>query len=147
MQNTTDPTAILYMKLQSKLIDKVSQQVYPPFKNTPFQFSMTKNAAEHNSQLLPQYNYNLEDTLTATSIGTQLEYGTEFRPTHDLEPLLKHHPLWKRTKDIINQGCNVAIKPQDINMEREDLKLGLQRGNHKGAVNQDANLQSLLNKI
>ena len=142
----TDPESIIYMKLQAKLLAITSAKTYPSFKDTPFQFAMTKDAAKHNSQLLSKYNYNLEETLAATSIGTQLEYGSEFRPTQDLEPLLRHHPLWPKAKDILNKGCTVAIEPQDNETEREDLKLGLQRGNHKGAVNQDDDLQSLLNK-
>ena len=61
----TDPESIIYMKLQAKLLAITSAKTYPSFKDTTFQFAMTKDTAEHNSQLLSKYNYNLEETLAA----------------------------------------------------------------------------------
>jgi len=118
----------------------------PPFKDTPFQLNFSAEAASHNINLLAIHNNNLDDTLQALSSGTQLECGSEFRPTADLEPILCHHPLWSHTKYILDKGCTVALKPQNEISEHEDLKLSLHHGNHKGAVNQDDDLQMLLTK-
>ena len=134
------------MANQADLIHELSTKTYPPFQNPPFDFSLNKNAAKHNSSILAQYDYNLENTLAAVSPGTQLEFGSEFRPVSDLQPILKHHPLWKRVKAILTQGCTVLLTPMDDKTEKEDMTLGLERGNHKGALNQPKELITLVQK-
>ena len=142
----TDSTTIQSLTHHAHLIHELSSKTYPPFQNTPFSFSLTKKAAAHNSRILARHNHNLHDTLAAVSKHTQLEFGSEFRPTHDLEPILCHHPLWPRAKAILNQGCTVSLSPIDESTEHEDITLGLQRGNHKGALNQKDDLHTLLHK-
>ena len=44
------------------------------------------------------------------------------------------------------KGCMISLTPQDAALEREDLELGLQLGNHKGAVNQSQVLNTLVTK-
>ena len=78
----------------------------------------------------------MEKALNATTTNTQLEYGSEFKPSPNLEPILKNQPLWKRTKEILNNGCNVRLYSQDKTIGKEDLQLGHKGGNHKGAINQ-----------
>ena len=131
---------------QAILINKVNKVLYPPFRDTPFQFDLTKGAAVHNSKLLSKYNYDINKALNTIAPGTKLEYGSEFRPPSDPEPILHHHPLWSRTKAILLQGCNIKLSYQDPQVEREDLKLGLQCGNHKGAVSQAKDLTILIKK-
>ena len=134
------------MAHQANLIHALSTKTYPPFQNTPFDFSLNKNAAAHNSHILAQHDHDLEKTLAAVSPGTQLEFGSEFRPVQDLQPILMHHPLWQRTKAILTQGCKVHLVPIDKDTEREDLIIGLERGNHKGALNQPKELITLVHK-
>ena len=141
-----EPATSESLQKQALLINKVNRILYPPFKDTPFNFSLTKTAAQNNSELIKKYNYNFEMALNATAPGTQLEYGSEFRPTSDLEPILHHHPLWPRTKEILLSGCDIKLSHQDTEIEREDLKLGLRRGNHKGAVSQAKDLTTLIKK-
>ena len=54
--------------------------------------------------------------------------------------------MWPQTKDILLKGCDIKLKHQEPDIEREDLKLGLQRGNHKGAVSQAKDLTTLITK-
>ena len=82
----------------------------------------------------------------ATHPNTNLEYGSEFRPTSDLEPLLSSHPLWERTKDILDNGVNVALTQIDDDKEIEDIVAGVKRGNHKGAIQQKSTLNKLVGK-
>ena len=82
----------------------------------------------------------------ALTPGTQLEYGAEFRPTSELEPILKHHSLWDRTKTILQQGSTIPLQPSDPAVDKLDVQLGLQRGNHKGATQQPKLLHKLVSK-
>ena len=134
------------MAHQADLIHELSTKTYPPFQNTQFDFSLNIKAAKHNSHILEQHDYNLEKTLAAVSPGTQLESGSEFRPVPDLEPILMHHPLWQRAKTILTQGCTVQLTPIDKTTEKEDISRGLERGNHKGALNQPKELITLVHK-
>ena len=144
--DTLDDSTQKSLKQQADMIHRLSLKTYPKFQDTPFIFTLSKKAAEHNSKIIAKYDYDMEKVLNATTKNTQLEYGSEFRPSSDLEPILTNHPLWPKTKDILNQGCNVAFSHQDIKIEKEDLQLGLKRGNHKGAVNQNDDLTTLITK-
>ena len=62
------------------------------------------------------------------------------------QQFLSGHPLWQRIQNILQKGCTVALLSQDKNVTKEDLQLVLLRGNDNGAVNQDEELQTLLNK-
>ena len=128
------------------MIHHLSSKSYPKFQDTPFIFNLTKSAAEHNSKIIEKYDHDMEKVLNATTKNTQLEYGSESRPSSDLEPILINHPLWQKTKAILTKGSNVKISHQDILIEKEDLQLGLKRGNHKGAKTQNDELTSLITK-
>ena len=82
----------------------------------------------------------------ATHPNTNLQYGSEFRPTKDLEPLLHCHPLWTRTKNILDNGVDVAMTPLDGETEKADTVAGVKRGNHKGAILQESTLNKLVGK-
>ena len=107
---------------------------YPPLRQSPFQFKHTTEAAAHNSSILAQHNFDLVATMDAHAQGTHLQYGSEFRPSIDLEELLQHHPLWMRTQAILDSGSKMPLQPMDPLLEQEDLLLGLKRGNYKGAT-------------
>lgn len=60
-----DPTAITAMSRHASLIHNLSTKTYPPFQTTPFKFSLTRDAANHNISILSWHNNNPDDTLTA----------------------------------------------------------------------------------
>ena len=95
-------------------------------------FNHLATAAEHNTTILSQYNFDLDKMFAATTINTSMQYGSEFRPTSDLEPLLSNHPLWQKTKQILEQGVTVPLTPISATDEAADNAAGLARGNHKG---------------
>ena len=146
MPSTPDPLVMTAMSKHASLIHELASKTYPPFQTTPFKFSLTREAANHNSTILSHHNHDLANTLAALAKNTQLEFGSEFRPTSDLEPILANHPLWPRTNAILTQGCSVQLDDMDESTAQEDVSLGLQRGNHKGALHQKRDLQSLLEK-
>ena len=119
---------------------------YSPLEPNPFRFANSKDAALHNSAILEQHNYDLDATLSATAKGSHLECGSEFRPATQLEPLLKDHPLWHRTKCLLNDGCSIPLTPMDTTLAHQDLTLGIARGNHKGALAQQKLLHELVTK-
>ena len=96
---------------------------------------MTPAAAEHNSKILERHEFDLPKALMAVASGTQLEYGSEFRPPAELKPILYQHHLWQRTERLLLQGSVIPLHPSDPLKDKVDVALGLQRGNHKGATN------------
>ena len=80
------------------MIHLLSSKTYPKFQDRPFIFTLSKDAAEHNSKIIAKYDHDMETGLNATTTNTQLEYGSEFRPPSDLEPILTNYPLWSKTK-------------------------------------------------
>ena len=107
---------------------------------------MTKEAAAHNSAIIANNDYDFTKTLEATSPGTQLAYGSEFRPAKELEPIFHHHELWDRTNRLLQQGSTIPLLSSNPTLDKEDVKLGLERGNHKGAAKQPELLNTLVTK-
>ena len=110
------------------------QNEYPLFQETPFKFAMSMDAAKHNSTILQQHGFDIPAVFNAITAGTQLEYGSEFRPASKLEPILQNHSLWERTKRLLQHGSTIPLQQSDPEIDKLDVSLGLQRGNHKGAT-------------
>ena len=119
---------------------------YPPLLQSPFKFKHSHAAAYHNSKILAKHNFDLPTTLHKNTIGTHLQYGSEFRPTADLQELLQDHPLWPRTKQILEQGSKMPLESMTPEIEKEDLLQGIKRGNHKGATSRLPILDKLVTK-
>ena len=115
------------------LLDKHYKDMLP----TAFQFELSKKATQHNSNIIEEHGFDLESALESNSKDTHLMYGSEFQPASDLSPLLKYHELWERTQSILTNGAIIPLEEMDSAQEKEDLVLGLKRGNHKGAVKQE----------
>jgi len=58
-----------------------------------FQFENNFEAASHNAMILHQFNFNLQDAITAQQ-NTQIMFGSEFKHPRFLEELLSDHPNW-----------------------------------------------------
>ena len=101
-------------------------------KKPEFKFHMTSSAAQHNWTVLKKYDLDLQTALNAQK-HTQLYYGSEFRPPEILEPLLKHHPLWPRLSDQLNNGAFFPLNELSEEERIQDLNEALEFGNHKGA--------------
>ena len=129
-----------------KHINNLLGKVYQPFDPTPFSFSLTEEAATHNSALIKSHDFDLTTTLNKLTPGTQLQYGSEFRPASELKDILHFHPLWKKTERLLTQGSIIPLLPSNPIADKEDVALGLKRGNHKGANNQPAVLHKLVEK-
>ena len=81
-------------------ISTLQSKSYPDLANSPFQFKHNTEADDHNSSILQLHKFDLKRTLSNTTKGTHLEYGSEFRLSEDLNILLFNHPLWPRAAEI-----------------------------------------------
>ena len=116
---------------------------YDNLAPTPFLFEHSSTAAIHNSKIIMNNDFDLSTIMNSTMANTHLQYGSEFLPTSELDNLLKHHPLWPRTKKILVEGVHTPLTPMYKELEREDLIAGLARENHKGATSQPKLLDDL----
>ena len=78
--------------------------MYQPFEPTPFSFSLTEEAATHNSAIIKSHDFDSTTTMDKLTPGTQLQYGLELRPASDLKYILHHHPLWKKIELLLTHG-------------------------------------------
>ena len=77
---------------------------------SPFIFDRTKEAAEHNSSLILQYNGDVQTLMQSLELSFT-HYGSEFRSIHLLETLLSTHSKWPKLKSIITNGTNYPMEP------------------------------------
>ena len=80
----------------------------PPPASTPFIFSMTKEAAIHNEKILSQYNYDLTRIISGHP-HSNISYGSEFRTSAVLQPLLHRSPLWPTVSSILDEGAKYPL--------------------------------------
>ena len=94
------------------------QRTYKLLKPNPFKFVNSKDAAFHNSAILEQHNYDLDKNLSSVATGSHLDCGSEFRLATHLEQLLKDHPLWSRTKSLLDEGYAIPLKNGPISSRK-----------------------------
>jgi hypothetical protein len=77
-------------------------------------------------------NFDVERATQSTP-NTTLSYGSEFKPAHILEPLLRHHQHWPSFKQIVQNGVSYPLTPITEDDRLNDLATLTSRGNHKSA--------------
>jgi hypothetical protein len=74
------------------------------------------------------------DNLIRNSPFSPLSYGSEFRESWNLAPLLHDHPLWSRFKSILDNGTIFPLHDPPPEEERiQDFNKILEYKNHKSA--------------
>ena len=71
-------------------------------------YSLTEEAAVHNSEILKKYNYDLTRTIAAHP-NTEIAYGSEFRPASVLKPILHQHIHWNYIESSLNHGVKTKF--------------------------------------
>ena len=151
MQNPYAPARIAAMQKDKKssksnedvkdsilvsLVRRIINTPSPPLDPPLFNFENTREAAIKNSSILKSFGWNPDQAINATQKSI-LSPGTEFRPTHILEPLLQNHTDWKKFEKILLEGARYPFR-QDINYSKEDHKKDLfhaiRKGNNKSAT-------------
>jgi hypothetical protein len=106
-----------------------------PFNATALRFETLMEAAEHNFRVLEQRKFDLQAIITGPeSENTPIRPGSEFRPIHFLDRILRNHPLWPRARRTMTRGFTMPLT--DIpEMDREqDVREALNYGNHKSTL-------------
>jgi hypothetical protein len=127
-------------------IDKIANSKITAPKRPPVNFHLSSKAAEQNGKLLEAYDFDLEKLINHQS-DTTLGYGSEFRPTSQLETLLGRHPHFQDLKKIIDKGMPYIYNEEITETARQnELTAILARGNHKSAKDESKRVQELVNK-
>jgi hypothetical protein len=76
--------------------------------------------------------------------GSPVEYGSEFRKSEILKPLLGNHCLWPSMKNILLHGSRWPLAPITESERVGDLQEAIKFGNHKGTEMQPELLLKLV---
>ena len=112
-------------------IHKVLSASLSPIQPTTFIFQPTIHAAEHNMQIIKSHG-RLEATITAQH-NSPISYGSEFRTTSILQPLMHRRPIWEKTFHILNNGTTFPLTQINDTIRHKDLLAALEYKNHKSA--------------
>ena len=86
------------------MIKSIVATSLPNPKGTPFKFNLTKEAAAHNANILQHYNYDMTRVI-ADHPNSHISYGSEFRPTKVLYPLLHKSPFLEDVSTSLDKGA------------------------------------------
>ena len=112
----------------------------------PFEFTNTKEAADHNDKVLAAVDYDLEKLIRANADST-LGYGSEFRTVEQLKPLIGRHPHFSELSRVLEFGMSYVFERElDSVTKSEELQTLLARGNHQSAKNHPVQVAALLTK-
>lgn len=103
----------------------------PPIKPSAFHFQPTAAAARHNMDVITSHG-SVQAALESET-NSPLCYGSEFRPTRALDKLMCGHPLWPKTKSIMETGTIFPLRPINDQLREQDLRHNLAYKNHKSA--------------
>ena len=109
-----------------------------------FIFSANSSAAEENWNIIKSFDSNFVKALNSQQ-DSQLKFGSEFKDPNILELIFINHPLWSRLKRHLTFGCNYPRTELDEKESIQDLKEGLEFGNHKGVANNHDLFVSMIN--
>ena len=115
-----------------------------PMSPPTLMFTMTKEASEHNWEILKNHNLCLSDALAANN-SSQLGPSSEFRPVHILQHVFKNHPLWPRVSTQLSEGADSPLDELDHTSRQQDLEEALEFGNHNGADNNPELFEKMIN--
>jgi hypothetical protein len=112
----------------------------------PFIFEISQSAADHNIQILRRNDYNL-DTVVKSHPTSTCTFGSEFRTTLSLAPILSKHDLWPVVKKTLDTGANMHLSalPEDEQRLAENIEM-IKLQNHKSARNNPSTIQDALSK-
>lgn len=112
----------------------------------PLVFEFSAAAARQNWETISAYG-SLDNLIRFHNRST-IGYGSEFRPTATLEPLLRQHKDWMKLKCMLDNGSKFPLTAMDEETASKDLREALQYGNHQSArMNEDVLFQHLSKEL
>lgn len=130
-----------YLDEIKRIVSTPSQEMSKP----DISFELTREAALKNFLVMKKHKLDMKELIESQS-STPMYYGSEFRQTSVLEPLLVLHPNWTHLKSILENGSDWHLEELDEEKRMSDLLEALEFGNHKGASEQPDLLRKLLLK-
>jgi hypothetical protein len=125
---------------------EVANEPVPVPQKPPVRFDTSDESIQHNSELLRQFDYDLNKLLEAHG-HTTLNYGAEFRPVQQLEKVLGPHPNFAFFRTVLRDGMNYFFKSELTEEQRKaELHANVERGNHKSADASADKVRQLLDK-
>jgi hypothetical protein len=90
-------------------------------------FETTDAARVYNHDRLAEHDFNLSKLIQANH-GSTLDYGSEFRPMSQLEPLLGRHPNFTAIKGFIEEGIMPFVFTEELDADtmRKELETALE---------------------
>ena len=118
-----------------EIIKYIIIQPQKEMKSPEFDFELSRKAAKHNWRIINEKYKGDYVKAIESQHDTQLTYGSEFRDPALLELIFERHPLWPRMKEQLEHGATYPLEPLDkISIEKDKIE-ALERGNHKGVIN------------
>jgi len=118
-----------FMEIVKRSFGTPSPDLNPPL----FIFNLSKEAAEYNAAILTACNFDL-NRIIKRQHPSQISYGSEFRPSHQLQELFVFHPLWPNLKETLENGATFPLKEIAEADRVIHLNFHSRRGNHKSAM-------------
>ena len=99
---------------------------------------------DHNTHFLADCDWDLEEVFRQ-HVGSTVDHGSEFRPVDQLRKIVGKHPGFEYLEDMLTSGFDYHLARELTEPERlAELSAQLQRGNHKSALQNLGEVQSLL---
>jgi hypothetical protein len=139
--NISTETPVWFIQTIKDVLD--SPNLTP--SNVPIKFEATKEAALSNQLILSSYDDDISKFIDAHP-NSIMSYGSEFRKTNVLAPLLQMHPNWPKLQQLLTLGsCWPVSQISDQARTAKNNEL-LARGNHKSATTYSDFLTGSLSK-
>ena len=114
-----------FISLIRSIINTETAPIEPP----AFRFAPTQEAAEWNRSFIISKG-GVQQAIDAQT-NTPVTYGSEFRPTEILQPLMNFHPMWNNTSTRISNGSTFPLEPLPDELRTADLDSALKYRNHR----------------
>jgi hypothetical protein len=116
-----------------RLIREILSEEEVKIAKPPIQFEFFLEAAKKNWETICKFGSL--DNLIRHHPYSPLSYGSEFRRPQLLAPLLEKHHLWRRFRDILNNGSIFPLAPPPPEeIRKQDFEAALAYKNHKSAI-------------
>jgi hypothetical protein len=91
-------------KAARPLLCRLMKAITKTKEQTPAKDERTPAAAEHNSQIIQDHEYDLQECLASMPKST-VSPGSEFRHVDTLENLIGRHPYWPNINVTLTEGA------------------------------------------
>ena len=127
-------------------IIKAARAPCPTPRLPDIRFDTRPESLRENARLLELHDWDLPKLLESQR-NTTMWHGSEFRPRHQLEPIIGDHPNFESLLHTFENGMDYHFVRELNETERADeLSAQLERGNHKSAKGDPEHLEKLLEK-